>query len=137
MIVKNKLSPITQRTRELRKQMTIEEKILWRQLRNRELFPIPFRRQHPIGPYFIDFYCKKIGVVIELDGSQHADKKNLFYDSKRTKFLEAKGLKVIRFWNDEIRNTLPEVIEYLLDIIDQYTTSHSSHVSLDLSSGES
>ncbi len=109
----------TLKARELRKNSTVEEKILWSYLRNRELFPFKFRRQFVLDPYIIDFYCDKLKLVIELDGSQHADDEKLEYDKKRTEFLERYGIKVVRFWNDEIHKNLEGVIEYLLNIVEE------------------
>jgi very-short-patch-repair endonuclease len=61
-----------------------------------------FRRQATIGPYFTDFACHRCKIVIELDGSQHAETENAAADAKRTKFLEAHGYRVLRFWNNDV-----------------------------------
>lgn len=129
MKLARKLHHNTLKARELRKNSTVEEKILWNYLRNRELFPFKFRRQFVIDPFIVDFYCDQLKLVIELDGSQHADEKELEYDKKRTEFLERNGIQVIRFWNEEIHQNLNEVIEYLLDIC-QKRSNLISHVSL-------
>lgn len=129
MKLARKLHHNTLKARELRKNSTVEEKILWNYLRNRELFPFKFRRQFAIDPFIIDFYCDELKLAIELDGSQHAGEKELEYDKKRTEFLERNGIQVIRFWNEEIHQNLNEVIEYLLDIC-QKRSNLISHVSL-------
>jgi very-short-patch-repair endonuclease len=63
---------------------------------------LKFRRQHVIKPYIVDFYCHEIGLVIELDGSQHGMDDAIEYDAERTKFLEALGLTVVRYWNYDV-----------------------------------
>ena len=86
--------------RTLRKKMTDAERVLWRHLRNRQLGGWKFRRQHPIGPFIVDFVCIEKKLIIELDGGQHA--KTVESDAKRTQFLEQQGYRVMRFWNNEI-----------------------------------
>lgn len=63
---------------------------------------LKFRRQHVIKPYIVDFYCHEIGLVVELDGSQHGTDDAIEYDAERTKFLEALGLTVVRYWNHDV-----------------------------------
>jgi len=84
--------------------------MLWRVLRNR-FQAVKFRRQQPIGPYIVDFVCHEARLVIELDGSQHAEQAARAYDAIRTQFLEADGFKVIRFWNNEVRANLEGVVQ--------------------------
>lgn len=114
-----KLPRMWYNARKLRRKATPEERILWQQLRNKELFRVSFRRQYVIGNYITDFYCHKAKIVIELDGSQHAEEENSKKDKKRTKFFEQRGIQVIRFWNDEIHNNLSNIVDYLLETIDQ------------------
>ena len=83
------------RARQLRCQQTDVEAKLWMRLRDRQLSGAKFRRQHPIGPYVVDFCCPDCGLVVELDGGQHADQ--TARDTVRTRFLEAEGYRVIRF----------------------------------------
>jgi very-short-patch-repair endonuclease len=85
---------------QLRRRLTEPEKLLWQQLRNRQLSGFKFRRQHPIGPYIVDFSCLNPKLVIELDGRLHD--KRYAYDETRTRFLEFNGFTVIRFRNIEI-----------------------------------
>ncbi len=93
--------------KELRKNMTKEEKHLWYDfLRN---YPIKFLRQKVIGKYIADFYCSKAKLVVELDGSEHYEEKNIEKDNIRTKFLEQYGIKVIRFSNLDIKRNFKEV----------------------------
>ena len=88
------------RARALRTTPTDAEAPLWYHLRDRHLAGHKFRRQHPIGPYFSDFACIEEKLIVELDGGQHADA--LVYDADRTRFLQSKGWRVLRFWNDAL-----------------------------------
>ena len=86
--------------RELRKNMTEQEKKLWYTfLRD---YKVRFQRQKPIEKYIVDFYCHKAKLAVELDGSQHFDDDGLRYDEKRTQALERLSIKVVRFTNREI-----------------------------------
>jgi very-short-patch-repair endonuclease len=88
--------------RRLRSTSTDAERKLWRQLWRIPIDGSHFRRQVPIGPYFADFACHQIGLIIELDGSQHATNEGLVRDQQRTAFLKAQGYRVLRFWNAEV-----------------------------------
>ncbi|MDH4411749.1 MAG: DUF559 domain-containing protein [Rhizobium sp.] len=112
--------------RRLRSATTDAERKLWRHLWRIPIDDSHFRRQVPIGPYFADFACHQIGLIIELDGSQHATDEGLERDAARTAFLEAQGYKVIRFWNAEVLTEL----EAVLDTI--YTTVREREMFLEL-----
>ena len=103
----NYLPKITYKARKLRKKSTPEEKLLWKELRK---LNFDFRRQHFINGFYVDFYCKQTELVIELDGQHHANKEQKEYDEFRPEQLEALNLKVLRFWNSEIRSNLEKVI---------------------------
>lgn len=98
------------KARFLRREETAEEKILWEKLRDNKL-KVKFRRQHPIDMFVIDFYCPKYKLAIEIDGAQHLTKDGKEYDKMRTKYLENKGIKIVRFLNSEIKNDIEKVIE--------------------------
>src|SRR6202035_319189 len=87
------------RARVLRRDATEAEKKLWQHLRQPPFKENHFRRQATIGPYFADFASHQLRIVIELDGGQHSDSAS---DEVRTKYLEANGYRVLRFWNNEI-----------------------------------
>jgi len=70
---------------------------------------VAFRRQHPVGPYILDFYCSTAKLAIELDGDQHALQRE--YDDARTKFLNEKGIQVLRFWNIDLKENLEGVLD--------------------------
>src|SRR5690606_11754327 len=86
----------------------------WGFFRNRRFRGLKFARQHPIGPFVVDFVCRELMLVVELDGSQHAESS---YDERRTTYLNAHGYSVLRFWNDEIRD-LDGVWRLLSAIVD-------------------
>ncbi len=91
----------------LRREMTDAEKLLWRHLRLRQFAGYKFRRQHPLGNYIVDFVCLEAALVLEVDGGQHAESAD--NDAIRTQWLEANGLHVMRFWNNEVLNNIEGV----------------------------
>jgi len=101
----------TQRARELRKNQTDAENLLWRHIRNRQLQGYKFRRQFPIGNYIVDFVCLSHKLIIEIDGSHHMS--NIDYDNMRTQTLEKNGFQVIRFWNNAVLTETDSVLEAL------------------------
>ncbi len=104
----NNLIPLARR---LRKEMTKEECRLWYDfLRS---YPVRFSRQKILGKYIADFYCAKAGIVIELDGSQHYEDKNIQKDAERTAFLEGYGITVIRILNVDVNRNFSGVCEYI------------------------
>ena len=105
--------PLTRtRERELRKSSTDAEQRLWYLLRNRRLDGFKFRRQHRIGPYFVDFVCLRARLVVEADGGQHLERAS--YDAARTHYLRWKGFRVLRFWNHEVLGEEEVVLEAVL-----------------------
>ena len=99
------------RARALRRRQTEAEALLWKHLRNRQLLGLKFRRQHPIGPYFADFACIDIGLVIELDGGQHASDDAAAQDAVRVRRMAAAGFTTRRFWNHEVLQQTAAVLE--------------------------
>ena len=102
----------------LRKNSTKEEQILWNLVRNRRFMGLKFKRQSPIGEYIVDFVCEEKKIIIELDGGQHNVVKNIEKDNKRTEFLKEKGYRVIRFWNNDIRDNIKGVYEEMIRIFE-------------------
>jgi very-short-patch-repair endonuclease len=94
----------TQFAKRLRLNATIAERRLWRVLRNKRFAGLRFRRQQPIGPYIVDFYCSAARLIIELDGAHHADGSNPARDEVRSRWLEVRGYRILRFWNSDILN---------------------------------
>ncbi|HEV8344568.1 MAG TPA: endonuclease domain-containing protein [Candidatus Binatia bacterium] len=106
------VSTLKDRARRLRREQTDTESKLWARLRARQLCGAKFRRQHPIGPFISDFCCVERGLVVELDGSQHADRVKA--DQFRTSFIEECGYRVLRFWDNEVMENIDAVLEQIL-----------------------
>jgi len=98
---------------------TDAEYLMWQILRAKRFMNLKFRRQHVIKPYIVDFYCHEIGLVIELDGSQHGMEDAIEYDAERTKFLEALDLTVVRYWNPDVLGRMDVVLEDLWNVCSQ------------------
>jgi very-short-patch-repair endonuclease len=90
--------------------MTGPEKYLWSQLRARQFYGFKFRRQHGIGSYIVDFCCPEQSLVIEIDGHSHAETGQISKDRQRDEYLQAIGLQVIRYSNDDILKNLDGVL---------------------------
>ena len=98
----------TKRAQHLRNNATDAERRLWRHLSRRRLGGHKFSRQMAVGPFICDFLCRERGLVVELDGGQHADR--TVEDATRTAFLERNGLTVLRFWNNDVLGNLEGVL---------------------------
>ena len=105
--------------RKLRKDQTNAEQILWKILRNRKFLRYKFRRQYPIPPYIIDFYCHECHLAIEIDGGQHAEESEQERDLVRENFLKEKGITILRYWNFEILQQLESVLESIYQVLAQ------------------
>ncbi len=103
------------RARRLRQAMTDAEQKLWYFLRNRQLVGYTFRRQHEIDHYIVDFVCTGAMLIIELDGGQHAEQQE--YDERRTRYLQAKGYRVLRFWNNDALMNIESVLGVILEAV--------------------
>ena len=95
--------------RQLRKKSTEAEKRLWRLLRDRRFNEFKFRRQYACGIYFLDSYCTVAKLAVELDGGGHGFPDQRAKDEKRNRFLAEQGIKVLRFWNHQLRGELEAV----------------------------
>jgi len=103
------------RARELRKEASLPERILWQKLRGEQV-GVKFRRQHPIGPYIADFYTREAGLVVEVDGSTHqATLEAIAYDRDRDRYMQAQGLRVLRFSAGDVTRTPWAVAEAIAD----------------------
>ena len=103
------------KARALRKNLTNAERVLWKQMRMRQIGGYKFRRQQPIGKYIVDFVNFEKRVIIELDGGHHSQQVN--YDSTRTAWLEAEGYRVLRFWNNQVLEEIEAVKEVILNVL--------------------
>jgi very-short-patch-repair endonuclease len=111
-----KPSPTRDVSRRLRTNQTEAEQKLWSRLRRHQIRGFKFRRQYSTGPFFADFVCLEADLVIELDGSQHADQKDR--DEKRTEFLRAAQYTVLRFWNHEVIGEIDQVVQRIADVLE-------------------
>ncbi len=105
------------KARELRKNSTDAEQLLWSLLRDRQCLNLKFRRQHPIADYVADFACVEHKLVIELDGGQHNTDEGRAKDAVRSKALESEGWQVLRFWNNDVLNNTEGVLTRLIDTL--------------------
>lgn len=99
--------------RELRKNPTDCERLLWLHLRAGRLQGFKFKRQQPLGDYIVDFVCFQTRVIVEADGGQHADQTE--YDMRRDNWLTSQGFRVLRFWNNDILTNTEGVLAVILD----------------------
>ncbi len=98
----------------MRREPTEAEERLWGALRGRRLDRIKFRRQAPVGRYIADFVCAEAMLIVEIDGSQHADST---YDLERAEVLKQHGFRILRFWNDEVLRELNSVCETIIAFV--------------------
>jgi very-short-patch-repair endonuclease len=103
--------------RSLRKNQTVFETILWSRLRGRQLAGYKFTRQYSVGKYILDFYCPQYRLGIEIDGGQHDEEKALEYDQVRTKFIESQGIRIIRFWNNDVGQRIDNVCDEIQEVL--------------------
>jgi very-short-patch-repair endonuclease len=97
------------RARQLRRESSFPERLLWSRLRNGRCAGLKFRRRHPVGPYVADFFCASARLVVELDGRSHDERAD--YDRRREEYLRQQGLRVLRFPNDLLLHELEAVVE--------------------------
>ena len=107
----------TKKARVLRNNMTDAERCLWQQLKRRQIAAVKFRRQQPIGPFIVDFVCFERRLIIEVDGGQHAEK--ITADAQRTRWLEAQGYRVLRFWNNDVLANVGAVAQVIFDTVER------------------
>ena len=107
----------------LRKNQTPEELIFWSHIKNRRFDRHKFRRQYSIGNYIADFYCPRLKLAVEIDGSQHYKKDNKQKDILRTEFFIDLGLNVKRYTNVDIKNNLSGVLDDLLEYCNDLNNS--------------
>jgi very-short-patch-repair endonuclease len=105
------------RAKAFRRQMTPPEARLWTQLRASRFAGHKFRRQHPIGPYILDFYCPAARLAVEVDGAIHGCEDAQVHDRRRTAWLSTRGIRVIRVRAVHVRDELDGVMRYILGAI--------------------
>ena len=107
--------------RDMHSGQTDAEQVLWYHLRARRFQGVKFRRQRPVGPYIVDFVCLESRLVLELDGGQHS--KTVARDARRDAWFAANGYRVLRFWNNEVMQRLPDVLERIRVALEKDTLS--------------
>ena len=110
-MTKTRRQVLAERAQRMRREMTRQERKLWYQFL--KTYEFPFVTQKVMGNYILDFYCKKLHLSIELDGSQHFEPRALRYDRIRTTFLETEGIKELRFTNRDIDESFEGVCEII------------------------
>jgi very-short-patch-repair endonuclease len=98
-------------SRTLRGNSTDAEVVLWKFLRRHNFGGLKFKRQHPIGRYIVDFYCRELALVVELEGSIHDTNDQMEYDAERFQELEARGLRIMRIPNSEVFDNVQDVLK--------------------------
>jgi very-short-patch-repair endonuclease len=114
------------RARFFRKNPTPCERILWRHLRNRKFADYKFRRQHPVDPYILDFYCPAAKLAVELDGGGHNYRSGQIRDRSREQFLAERGIAIVRFWNHQVREELDTVLRAIWFALEERYQSNPS-----------
>ena len=105
------MTNLTVRAKELRRNSTDAECLLWRHLKAKQVLGLKFRRQAQIGRYIAEFVCYEVGLIVEADGGQHIEK--MRDDEERTRWLGSQGFTVLRFWNHEVLVN----IEVVMDVV--------------------
>ena len=113
--------PNRDRARELRRNMTEAEKFVWYRIRRCQLGGFKFRRQHPLGPFIVDFVCLERKLVLELDGGQHAEPERADYDARRSAWLKERGYRVYRIWNGIATSEWEGVAERIWQLLQDMT----------------
>jgi very-short-patch-repair endonuclease len=103
------------RAKKLRQEMTPLERKLWARLRAHRMQGVHFRTQHAIGNYVVDFCAVSKKLIVELDGGQHLEQAD--YDQERTRFLESKGYRVLRFWNNDVTKDMDAVLNTIWEAL--------------------
>jgi very-short-patch-repair endonuclease len=103
--------------KELHRNMSPAEAKLWKHLRAHQMGDVHFRNQHAIGNCIVDFCAPRKKLIIELDGSQHLEQEE--YDNERSKYLEARGYRVLRFWNNDVMNNIESVLKMIWSVLQE------------------
>ena len=105
------------RSKQLHRNMSPAEAKLWRHLRAHRMGDVHFRNQHAIGNYIVDFCAPRRKLIIELDGSQHLEQQE--YDADRTKYLETRGYRILRFWNNDVMQDMETVLKVIWSTLNE------------------
>jgi very-short-patch-repair endonuclease len=105
--------------RDLRKNMTESERVLWSRLRGKQLLGIQFYRQKPLGNYVVDFFAPKAKLVVEVDGSQHFEETGSAKDKKRDHYLASIGIRVVRFDSRRVLKDIDSVVQHIFGALEE------------------
>ena len=119
--MRTKQHEATARAEELRADLTPVERSLWHRVRARRLCGHKFVRQGPVGPYYADFLCREVKLVVELDGGQHAEST---HDERRDTYFVEHRYRVLRFWNEDVTRDIASVCETIVAAIDGRLAPH-------------
>ena len=108
-----------EKARYLRKNMTQSERILWSRLRRKQILGVQFYRQKPIGNYITDFFAPRAKLVIEVDGSQHAEETHVERDTQRDNYLADLRIRVLRFNSREVFKNTDSVVEVIYKAVEE------------------
>jgi len=124
---------MTKRARRLRSNTTDAEARIWRALRRNQIKNAGFRRQHPMGPFILDFYCPSLRLGIEIDGGQHSFDENRLSDERRSQWFSERGILIVRFWNNDVLANTVGVLSAIARVVDERIRAQTP--SLPLSGG--
>ena len=113
------------RAKAFRKALTPPEFRLWQVLRRDRVGKIKFRRQHPVGPYILDFYCAAAKLAIEIDGAVHNEPKQIAHDRRRTAWLHERGVRVVRLSAVSVMTDKAAVVDFIYDVVRSRLASES------------
>jgi len=102
----------------MRRNMTVSELTLWRHLRKPGIEGLRFRRQVPIGPYIVDFFCPQHRLIVEVDGDSHGYHASMARDAVRDEWLAEHGYRVVRIWNGDVADDIDGVCRAIVDAVD-------------------
>lgn len=117
-------------SRQLRNNSTLGEILLWKQLRAGSMKGYTFNRQKPLGKYIVDFYCKPLQLVIEVDGGYHFDPEQQVRDKERQSILEDMGLHFLRFEDEQVKNDIDVVLQKIETFIQNFEATHGADKNL-------
>ena len=113
---------LTERARELRKNSTLSEILFWNMVKNKQFDGLDFNRQKVIGNYIVDFYCARLGVVIEIDGWTHDNKQA--YDAKRDEYLRLLGLYVLHIYDEDVKHDINGTMQMVKEFCSKIPTKY-------------
>jgi very-short-patch-repair endonuclease len=118
------MKPLKELAKKLRRESTWAERTLWRLLRSRRFANYKFRRQHPVGPYVLDLFCVQAKLAVELDGDPHGHPEQRHHDEEKDRYLAQRGIRVLRFWNYELKENEEGVLSVIFCELEKRTSKN-------------